>query len=103
MSREKQIEEMAKVLCGMSRECAKCKLNGKCLARNSADVLYTAGYRKQIEGEWLVCGMFDDFFKCSCCGDKNPWQTAIEFKLCPNCGAKMTRKEDYGNENLRNL
>lgn len=42
----KQIEEMAKVLCGMSRECAKCRLNGICLARTSADVLYTAGYRK---------------------------------------------------------
>lgn len=44
---------------------------------------------KQSEGEWIVCGMFDDFCKCSSCGDKHPWQTAIEYKFCPNCGAKM--------------
>ena len=60
----------------------------------TAEALYNAGYRKQIVGEWIVCGMFDDFFKCSICGDKHPWQTAIEYKFCPNCGAKMKGEND---------
>lgn len=45
MTDEKQIEEMAKVLCKM-KGCKECKLVGKCLAYNSADILYNAGYRK---------------------------------------------------------
>ena len=40
-------------------------------------------------GEWLVCGMFDDFGKCSNCDFKLPITTAIEYTYCPNCGAKM--------------
>lgn len=55
----------------------------------AAHCLQAAGYHKQSEGEWIVCGMFDDFLKCSSCGDKHPWQTAIEYQYCPNCGAKM--------------
>ena len=54
-----------------------------------AEQLYAEGYRKQKEGEWIVSGMFDDFLKCSSCGYQQPWQTAIEYKYCPNCGAKM--------------
>ena len=49
MSREKQIEEMAKELCGMNIACKDCRLDKTCLARNSADILYNAGYRKQSE------------------------------------------------------
>lgn len=59
-----------------------------------ATALYNAGYRKQSEGEWKVCGAFDDFLKCSCCGYDYPWQTAIEHKFCPNCGAKMKGGEE---------
>ena len=47
--REKQIEEMAKVLCGITKECENFKLVGKCLAYYSADILYNAGYRKVPE------------------------------------------------------
>ena len=50
MSKE-QIEEMAKELCGMNIACKDCRLDKLCLARNSADILYNAGYRKQ--GEWI--------------------------------------------------
>lgn len=51
MSKEKQqIEEMAKELCGMNIACKDCKLDKLCLARNSADILYNAGYHKQ---EWI--------------------------------------------------
>lgn len=45
----KQIEEMAKVLCGITKPCKDCRLNSQCLAYNSADVLYNAGYRKASE------------------------------------------------------
>ena len=49
MSREKQIEETAKELCGMNVACKDCRLDKLCLARNSADILYNAGYRKQSD------------------------------------------------------
>ena len=81
MSREKQIEEMARVIDEVQY------LGG--LEQKVAQLLFERGYRKQSEGEWIVSGMFDDFFKCSSCGDIHPWQTAIEYKFCPNCGAKM--------------
>ena len=90
--KEKQIEEMAKTMCpnyGEDKCRTLCAARKGCFVRNGAEILYEAGYRKPTEGEWIVCGMFDDFFKCSSCGDKHPWQTAIEYKYCPNCGAKM--------------
>jgi hypothetical protein len=52
MSRE--IEEMAKILCGMKNGCDGCmwdKLH--CNERNYAEEIYNAGYRKQSEGEWI--------------------------------------------------
>lgn len=49
--KKKQIEEMAKVLCGLRKGCDECKFNGNCLAYNSADLIYNAGYRKQ--SEWI--------------------------------------------------
>lgn len=51
MTKEKQIEEMARELCGMNVACKDCSLDKLCLARNSADILYNAGYRKQ--SEWI--------------------------------------------------
>ena len=90
MSKEKQIEEMAKDLQKSEHWYFNDHSVDFELDRfKTAENLYNAGYRKQSEGEWVVCGMFDDFFKCSSCGDKHPWQTAIEYKYCPNCGAKM--------------
>ncbi len=47
----KQIEEMAKELCGINIACKDCRLDKLCLARNSADILYTVGYRKQ--SDWI--------------------------------------------------
>ena len=109
MSKEKQIdidiavEAMASVIREITVKCGKCEYykDGSCLKPidigcninedilNECDALYNANYRKQSEGEWILCGTFDDFFKCSCCGYDRPWQTAIEHKFCPNCGAKM--------------
>lgn len=58
-------------------------------AQEIAEALYNAGYRKQKKGKWIVSGMFDDFLKCSSCGYQQPWQTAIAYKYCADCGAKM--------------
>lgn len=50
----KQIEEMAKVVCrnpiiGNDKCCRKCGLNENCLYQDTATALYNAGYRKQSE------------------------------------------------------
>lgn len=53
MSREKQIEEMALIMCGRE-DCKTCTHfidATKCAAVVSAKKLYNAGYRKQSEGE----------------------------------------------------
>lgn len=42
-------------------------------------------------GKWIVCGMFDDFLKCSICGFEITMFNA--FNYCPICGAKMDEKE----------
>ena len=46
----KQIEEMAKVLCGSCRSTTNCKLDMCNSPREEAEALYNAGYRKQ---EWI--------------------------------------------------
>lgn len=53
MSKEKQIEEMAKVIClsygkGVCRQCNDCDF---CTVRQEAERLYNTGYRKQ--NEWI--------------------------------------------------
>ena len=85
MSREKQIEEMAKVIeqrC--NRDCIpSCD---ECIAQT----LYNAGYRKQREGEWIARkdkGLFgEEYYECSNCHSRNP---TIKYNYCKNCGAKM--------------
>ena len=93
MSKEKQIEGIAHVLCGMKSSCDSCMFNKeRCFEYKDAERIYNTGYRKQSEGEWeeyqippIIC--------CSECD----WGTGIEdrrqFRYCPNCGAKM-RKEN---------
>lgn len=98
---QKQIEEMsediARMLCEIYRPncdeyephtCSKCYVNSTPIGC-FVEILYNAGYCKQRECKWIVCGMFDDFLKCSSCGYQQPWKTAIEYNYCPNCGAKM--------------
>jgi DNA-directed RNA polymerase subunit RPC12/RpoP len=94
MSKEKQIEEMAKDIedtcenkgCNEYRDCSKCR----------AEWLYELGYRKQSEGEWTKhLDEYDcEYAKCSHCGeeyyDANGEDTIDMFyKYCPNCGARM--------------
>lgn len=55
---------------------------------------YNAGYRKQVEGEWVdqYQGMYaNQLYKCSVCGetafhDDKRWFLT---NYCPNCGASM--------------
>lgn len=103
MSREKQIEEMAK--------CCPYYDTGKCHPTDNETVdcdlmcnmfgfmanLENAGYRKQSEGEWVVEEhplVHDKKISCSCCGyseRRGPaWNISWGFhSFCPNCGAKM--------------
>ena len=50
MLREKQIEELGKIICGMENGCDGCMWNkARCNERNYAEEIYKAGYRKQSE------------------------------------------------------
>lgn len=92
----KQIEEMAKVACTVfDGRCANCPLTryAPCPPKASAERLYNAGYRKQIEGEWINK---DGFLVCSECDATKPIAFATEIKItyykcdfCNCCGAKM--------------
>ena len=99
LSKEKQIEEMAKELnfCkGIPYEICRTKVDCKhCLAEQ----FFNAGYRKPSEGHWCIIEY--EFFTCSECGHYhwNSCDSTAEAKerlakgdapnFCPNCGAKM--------------
>ena len=109
----KQIEEMAKVLnecCNrydekgnlLGNKCGSCEhwcdTNHICCSYNTkeAEALYTAGYRKQSEGEWIAKERISTSkrgrtihyatYKCSVCGK---WNGRKKQKYCPDCGVKM--------------
>lgn len=101
MNKEKQIEEMAKVLCEDYGECKKCTLSNPecenpCMISEDCERLYNAGYRKRSEGEWLTTDAYPHHLYCSLCYKtalpnveyKERW--GLEMNYCPNCGAKMT-------------
>lgn len=51
MTKEKQIEEIARVLCGMANSCDKCMFKKtNCYEYQEAKALYEADFRKQ---EWI--------------------------------------------------
>ena len=83
MSKEKQIEEMARIIDDN---------HGFIVSSvETAEKLYNAGYRKQRVGEWLVKwrSTFPQYepseYQCSICG----YVRTVKHKFCPNCGAKM--------------
>ena len=87
MSRENQIEEMAKATmkhCEIDNQCGSCHWTtcNECLS----EVLYNSGYRKQNEGEWISLEPEIGLFACSLC-DHRILRAKCNF--CPNCGAKM--------------
>ena len=99
MSREKQIEEMAKVIASVPPiefPVGSRRQGRHIYALNKfAEVLYKAGYRKQSEGEWII-GSYH--YECSICGylyetcdnacNYDPIET-FDLHFCPRCGAKM--------------
>ena len=73
------------------------KTQGEFAAQRKAVIQRLGEFEDRAEGQWIICGAFDDFLKCSVCGDDHPWQTAIAYKYCPNCGARM-RGNNNGKE-----
>ena len=103
MSDEKQIEEMAQIIRNrlphIGRTCVagEC-INGDknsvhenpcwCVYKEIAEMIYNAGYHKQIEGEWLTKGGFFMEHICSVCGYSVDYLYQ-RTPFCPECGAKM--------------
>lgn len=88
---EKQIEELARVICGGCPNTEEC-LHVMCLEWYNAKKIYNAGYRKQVEGEWIQqLRPYEDEIECSVCGARfNVIDNCTEkFDFCPACGAKM--------------
>jgi hypothetical protein len=107
MSKEKQIEEIAKALTAYEKKLCDRLPKDQCLLTSAihaqvscdyckiAEFLYNAGYRKQSDGEWEdkptgAYGRMQSW--CSACG-KHSGIGGIESNrhkpYCPNCGAKM--------------
>lgn len=99
MSKEKQIDEMAKALneetFGVNMQTLADHLKPETINK-VAEYLYNAGYRKQKEGEWVANRHISvskrnrtihyETYKCSVCGT---WNGRHRQKYCPNCGAKI--------------
>ena len=86
MSKEKQIEEMAKIFCGMKNSCDECMWNKvHCNERNYAEEIYNAGYRKQKEdnAEVVRCKDCEHFYQ-----DGN-------IKLCRHWNCHSTEDDAY--------
>lgn len=99
MSRE-QIEEMARTLCGEKEiTCRECDSCDACEFWIESSVLYNAGYRKQVEGEWIAKDNFNGrctIATCSKCGVEKAFSVLVRietistlYPYCQKCGAKM--------------
>jgi hypothetical protein len=86
MSKEKQIEEMAKVI-EITEQVARDAHCGYPSPRMYAKDLYWHGYRKQKEGEWKM--KVYPITSCSVCGVLRSVEYQQGWNFCPNCGAKM--------------
>lgn len=89
MSKEKQIEEMAKVI-ETTEQIARDAHCGYPSPRMYAKDLYWHGYRKQSEGRWekIAFGNLVTTVRCGNCGEREDL-AFYEKPYCPNCGAKM--------------
>ena len=92
MDREKQIEEMAIIVSKSIQEWAN-DLPPMSCPIFVAETLYTTGYRKQSEGEWLTSDIPQEKYVCSICGGACWYYDCqgevARSRYCPNCGAKM--------------
>ena len=98
MSKEKQIDEIAKLICTYP-QCIHYNIiggcgNTECQNVDNATAVYNAGYCKQSEGEWIAKTDYAGYgYYCSNCnavftGENAEW-IAKEHYYCPKCGAKM--------------
>ena len=113
MSEERQIEEMARIICKPTSnrgDCEKCGFKKQCSKFDDATALYNADYHKQSYGEWE---WFEEWSpsttehprECDECGWRcgecktaladtvgGYWDNPDEkpnLNFCPDCGAKM--------------
>lgn len=94
MTKNEQIEEMAKVICKPTANkgnCDKCGFKKQCSKFDDATDLYNAGYRKVERGEWIYDAE-NECFTCSICENSalNNYRTlSVNSDFCPHCGADM--------------
>ena len=91
VSRFKCVPSVGVIYCGNGEEI----FDGEDL-QDFIRAIPTADVVEVRHGEWVVCGAFDDFLKCSLCHNDYPWMQVANYNYCPNCGAKMDgeRKDD---------
>lgn len=103
MSREKQIEEMAREIetmyhckgyaddrgCYFANSCIACKNANREKSIEIAERLTDKGYRKEIQGEWEIVIGSNGKEKMVCTNCRHQQDLASTFTYCPNCGAKM--------------
>ena len=93
MDEKKQIEELSEIL----RKVCDATPNGKCISKLCcacrAETVIRAGYRKQIEAEWLKdrTSKFEHRYNCSNCNYRRVGEPTPH---CPGCGAKMKGGEE---------
>lgn len=105
MTESEQIEEMAKMLCGMENSCNNCIFRSEnCYERNDAEAIYSKGYRKVARGEWKLnkkeLGVDRAEAECSICGREVVYQVIDGIwgfeNFCPHCGADMRGDDNEG-------
>lgn len=93
---EKNITEMATAMCKNYGGCNQCMFYPSCDVRSHALRVYDAGWRQQIEAEWVPITTINKKFgvpvivgfNCSNCQIKQEVPT----NYCSFCGAKMEQK-----------
>ena len=88
MGKEKQIEEMAKVIDEFTEPLSARDIHKAEFSERFANHLYNAGYRKQSEGEWRL-GKSGCMYFCSDCDYVAHPREVDEWSYCPRCGARM--------------
>ena len=116
MSSKKQIEEMAREICQLERDCNECWHNGVCQAKKYAKRAINAGYRKVVTSDWLTKGIseeqlerekqeaLDEFaeklgYRKQSVGEWVSVEGDVIFK-CSICDAEISTSWDYENDDM---